>query len=69
MLFPVVPSPTARELELELSLRDPDLVEASHEVDPTLLRWSLELSPLERLRSCTSTTTTLENLRRGTFAR
>ncbi len=69
MLVPVVPSPTAQELEHSLSLRDPDLVEASYEVDRTLLRWSLELTPLERLRSCTRTTTTLDNLRRGTFPR
>lgn len=69
MLVLVPPSPTAQELEHSLSLRDPDLVEASHEVDRTLLRWSLELTPLERLRSCTCTTTTLENFRRGTFAR
>lgn len=68
MLVLVPPSLTARELEHELFLRDPDLVEASHEVDRALLRWSLELTPLERLRSCTRTTTTLENLRRGNVA-
>jgi hypothetical protein len=61
-------SPTAHELERVLALRDPDLVEASHEVDRTLLRWSLELTPLERLRACTRTATTLELLR-GALAR
>ncbi len=69
MLVPLPPTPTARELERSLSLRDPDVVEASYEVDRTLLRWSLGLTPLERLRSSAGTTTTLENLRRGTFAR
>lgn len=60
-------APTA--LELEGALQDPELVEASREVDRTLLRWSLELSPLERLRACTRTTTTLSFLRRGAVTR
>lgn len=55
--------------ELELALRDPEVVEASYEVDRTLLRWSLELSPLERLRACTRVTHALDGLRRGTLGR
>ena len=69
MLLKVPLSLTAQELEQWLALRDPDLVEASHEVDRTLLRWSLELTPLERLRACARTTATLERLRRGTPVR
>ena len=67
MLCAVPHAPTA--LELALALQDPDVVEASYEVDRTLLRWALELSPLERLRACTRTATTLESLRRGTVSR
>jgi hypothetical protein len=69
MLLPVSSSPTAQELERLLLLRDPELVEASREVDRTLLRWALELTPLERLRACMRTTSTLDSLRRGALVR
>jgi len=59
----VLPVPTADEVEQAVALRDPDLVEAAREVDQTLLRWSLGLTPLERLRACTQATSTLERLR------
>ncbi|MEM9457372.1 MAG: hypothetical protein AAGF11_24545 [Myxococcota bacterium] len=48
-----------------LARTDPDLLEAANEVDVSLLRWSLGLTPLERLRACTRTAGTLERLRRG----
>lgn len=61
--------PTADALERVIAEHDPDLVEAAREVDLSLLSHSLSLSPLERLRACTSTTRTLEALRRGVLAR
>lgn len=67
MIFAVPSDPTS--LELELALQDPEVVEASYEVDRTLLRWSLQLSPLERLRACTRVTAGLDTLRRGTLTR
>ncbi|MCA9655604.1 MAG: hypothetical protein KC501_37185 [Myxococcales bacterium] len=60
---------TIDELERELAARDPELVAASWEIDVTLLRWSLGLTPLERLRASLRTAGTLERLRRGTVAR
>ena len=56
---------TASESERVLALVDPELLEAADEVDVSLLRWSLGLTPMERLRSCTRTAGTLERLRRG----
>lgn len=56
---------TVSELEQVLARTDPDLLEAANEVDVSLLRWSLGLTPLERLRACTRTAGTLERLRRG----
>jgi len=62
-----VPSPrsaqTYEELARRLQARDPDLIAAVDEVDWTLLRWSLGLSPLERLRACSQATRTLGRLR------
>ena len=60
--MPPLPAPTANEVEHAVALRDPELVEASHEIDRTLLRWALGLTPLERLRACTQATSTLERL-------
>ena len=57
-----LPAPSADEVERAVALRDPDLVDAAREVDQTLLRWSLGLTPLERLRACTQATSTLERL-------
>lgn len=48
-----------------LARTDPELVEAANEVDVTLLRWSLGLSPLERLQMCTQMAGALDGLRRG----
>lgn len=59
---------TADEVEQAVALRDPELVEAAREVDQTLLRWSLGLTPLERLRACTQATSTLERLRHASLA-
>lgn len=53
----------ADDVERAVALRDPDLIAAAREIDRTLLRWSLELTPLERLRACTQATSTLERLR------
>lgn len=52
------------DLERVLAERDPDLVEAVQDVDLSLLRWSLGLTPLERLRACAGTARTLDRLRR-----
>jgi hypothetical protein len=56
-------TPTVDEVERAVAAIDPELVAAAHEVDRTLLRWSLGLTPLERLRACTQATGTLERLR------
>lgn len=58
----------AGELEQRLASIDPELVAAADEVDLSLLRWSLSLTPLERLRVCTRTADSLERLRRGLAA-
>ena len=39
------------------------LLEASREVDRTLIRWALSLSPLDRLRAATASAVSLEALR------
>ncbi|MGB5268483.1 MAG: hypothetical protein WBN30_17955 [Polyangiales bacterium] len=39
------------------------LLEASREVDRTLIQWALALSPLDRLRAATSSAASLEALR------
>lgn len=44
---------------------DPLLIAASVEVDRTLLRWMLTLSPRARLRASTKATQTLARFRRG----
>jgi len=68
---PTVPSPVApadaalAALEARLAALDPDLVQASHEVDLGLLRWSLAMTPLERLRACTRSARALARLRRS----
>lgn len=59
------PVSTAAELERTIAEQDPDLTKASYEIDRTLLRWSLGLTPIERLRACTQATSTLERLRRA----
>lgn len=63
------PAPTAADLERVLAERDPELVEAVQDVDISLLRWSLGLTPLERLRACAGTARTLDRLRHGTADR
>ena len=50
------------DLERVLAERDPELVEAVQNVDLSLLRWSLGLTPLERLRACAGTARTLDRL-------
>ncbi|MBK7830061.1 hypothetical protein [Nannocystis sp.] len=67
--MPPLPALTANEVEHAVALRDPELVEASHEIDRTLLRWALGLTPLERLRACTQATSTLERLRHASVNR
>lgn len=62
-------APTAADLGRVLAERDPELVEAVQDVDLSLLRWSLGLTPLERLRACAGTTRTLDRLRHGTTDR
>ncbi len=56
-------APTVDEVEQAVAALDPELVMAAREIDRTLLRWSLGLTPLERLRACTQATGTLERLR------
>lgn len=51
------------ELERVVAERDPELVAAVAEVDWTLLRWSLSLSPLERLRAASRAASALTRLR------
>jgi hypothetical protein len=66
-----VPAPTpelARALE-QVARLDPLLVEAADEVDPGLLRWSLSLTPRDRLRSCSRAATTLARLGRAPSTR
>ena len=58
---------TADEVERSLAETDPELVEAAREIDRTLLRWSLSLTPMERLHACTQATSTLERLRRASL--
>lgn len=58
-----IPVSIADEVERAVAAVDPELVEAAREVDRTLIRWSLGLTPLERLRACTRATSTLERLR------
>jgi hypothetical protein len=60
---------TIDQIEQAIAREDSELVEAAREVDLSLLRWSLGLTPLERLRSCTRMASTLDRLRRGTIAR
>jgi hypothetical protein len=50
-------------LETRVAALDPDLVEASYEVDLGLLRWSLAMTPVERLRACTRSARALARLR------
>ncbi|MCB9701150.1 MAG: hypothetical protein H6711_04620 [Myxococcales bacterium] len=52
-------------IEARLAALDPDIVQASYEIDLSLLRWSLSLTPLERLRSCTRSARALARLRRA----
>ena len=59
----LVPNARYEELARRIQARDPDLVAAVDEVDWTLLRWSLGLSPLERIRACSQATRTLGRLR------
>jgi len=51
-------------LPAPLASIDADLLEAVEDVDPTLLAWSLSLSPLERLRAATRAASTLAKFRR-----
>jgi hypothetical protein len=41
-----------RRLEEDLARHNPLLLAAAHDVDATLLDWTLSLSPLDRLRVC-----------------
>lgn len=43
---------------------DPVLIEASKEVDRSLLQWSLNLTPLQRLEACTRATRALSRFKR-----
>jgi hypothetical protein len=45
---------------------DPLIVEAAKDVDGSLLRWALSLTPRERLRACTRATRALSRFRRVT---
>ncbi|HHH28630.1 MAG TPA: hypothetical protein ENK57_09835 [Polyangiaceae bacterium] len=64
-----LPSQIYEELTRRIKARDPDLVAAVDEVDWTLLRGSLDLSPLERLRASTQTANTLGRLRDAALTR
>jgi hypothetical protein len=54
----------ASELLDEIRDLDPELAEASEEVDPTLVSWSLALSPRERLRAAIRAGRALDRFRR-----
>lgn len=66
--MPASPAPTVDELERAIAADDPELVEAAREIDRTLLRWSLSLTPLERLRACSQAAATLARLRNASPA-
>lgn len=51
-------------LKARIAAIDPLIVEAVDEVDVELLRWSLSLSPRERLRAATIAARTLKGFRR-----
>ncbi len=51
-------------IEAQLLVEDPDIVAASYEVDVGLLRWSLGMTPLERLRTCTRNARALARLQK-----
>ena len=44
---------------------DPELIGAADEVDISLLRWALSLSPRERLQASSSALSVLSGFRRG----
>ena len=52
-------------LEARLAEVDPEVLQASYEVDRGLIRWSLAMSPLERLRAATRSARVLARLRRA----
>jgi hypothetical protein len=55
-----------RNIEDSLATRDRELLTAAEEVDPTLLDWTLSLSPFERLRVCSRAAKALTGWRRVT---
>jgi hypothetical protein len=55
-----------KEIEAMLAERNPELLAAADEVDPTLIDWSLSLSPWDRLRACSRATRALLGWRRVT---
>lgn len=60
---PAPPPGSTEDLAARLQL-DPELIAASREVDRSLLRWALALSPRERLRMCSRAASLLLRLRR-----
>ena len=60
------PATTKSQIQQILDGLDPLLREAASDVDPTLLAWSLSLSPLERLRVSSRAASTLGRFRRVT---
>ncbi|MBK8266478.1 MAG: hypothetical protein IPK80_34775 [Nannocystis sp.] len=52
-------------LEARLAEVDPEVLQASYEVDLGLIRWSLAMSPIERLRAATRSARVLARLRRS----
>lgn len=61
--MPRSPAEALEAIERDLAERDPELLAAVSEVDLSLVRWSLSLSPIERLRVCTRNTRALDRLR------
>ena len=57
------PAEVLEAIERDLAERDPELLAAVSEVDLSLVRWSLSLSPIERLRVCTRNARVLDRLR------
>jgi hypothetical protein len=54
-----------REARQPATAVDPLVLESVGDVDYGLLRWSLQLSPRERLRACSRAAATLARLRRA----
>jgi hypothetical protein len=65
---PVKEATLAQAIE-QVARLDPQLVAAADDVDLGLLRWSLQQTPADRLRSCSRAAMTLADLRRAPSSR